>query len=92
MNNKIQEIINLSSFIMVDPEFTRFTNYLKTKDFNSARIFLDKLNEKLHLELDTSDNYELILLHYKKCNRLEDLVMDLIIQESMINEKLKNHA
>jgi hypothetical protein len=66
MNNKIQEIINLSSFIMVDPEFTRFKSYLKTKDFNSARIFLDKLNEKLHLELNTSEEFPYPLATFLK--------------------------
>lgn len=90
MNKKIQEIISLSSFIMVDPEYTIFTNYLKNNDLHSARIFLDKLSNTLHIELGSSDNYDLALQHYKKCNKLEDLVLDLLIQESVENDKITN--
>lgn len=76
---QIQEIINLSSFIMVDPEYTTFIKYIKNEDFTSARLFLDKLLSKLHTELGETDHPDQVITQYRRCNRLEDLVLELIL-------------
>lgn len=86
---QIQEIISLSSFIMVDPEYTRFITYVKNLDFTSARLFLDTLMSKLHAELGESENSEYIVNQYRRCNKLEDLILDLIVSTEKKDDKNK---
>lgn len=87
---QIQEIISLSSFIMVDPEYTIFTDYIRNGDYTSARLFLDTLMSKLHDELEVSDTPDQTIIQYERCNQLEDLVLDLIIGDTQMNDKRKN--
>lgn len=86
---QIQKIISLSSFIMVDPEYTIFTSYILNEDFVSARLFLDKLMSQLHDELEESDESDQAIIRYERCNQLEDLVLDLIVGDSQMNDKRK---
>lgn len=86
---KIQEIISLSSFIMVDPEYTRFITYVKNLDFTSARLFLDNLMSKIHDSLGETENSEQIIDQYRRCNKLEDLILDLIMSTEKTNDKTK---
>lgn len=86
---QIQEIISLSSLIMVDPEYTKFITYVKNSDFTSARLFLDKLMSKLHSELGESENSEQIIYQYSRCNKLEDLILDLIVSTEKTDDKNK---
>lgn len=87
--SQIQKIISLSSFIMVDPEYTIFTNYIRNEDFVSARLFLDTLMSQLHDELEESEDTDQAIIRYERCNQLEDLVLDVIVGDSQTNDKRK---
>jgi len=87
---QIQEIISLSSLIMVDPEYTFFINYIQQGDYTSARLFLDTLMSNLHDELEVSDTPDQAIIQYERCNQLEDLVLDLIVGDNQMNDKRKN--
>ncbi len=86
---QIQKIISLSSFIMVDPEYTIFTNYIRNEDFVSARLFLDTLMSQLHDTLEESEDPDQAIIQYERCNQLEDLVLDLIIGAHPTNVRKK---
>lgn len=86
---QIQEIISLSSLIMTDPEYTFFINYIQNDDLTSARLFLDNMMSNLHAQLEENTNIDEIIVHYERCNQLEDLVLDLILGDSLKNDKRK---
>jgi len=78
----LQQINNLAVFIFDDKEYSRFINFIKNKQFNDARIFIDqkiKNLEYLLFEVRRKGSYENLLSQYTKTDELQDIVMDLNI-------------
>lgn len=85
---KIQEILSLSSLTMVDPEYTQFTQYIKQGHYTSARLFIDNFIEDFYEKHD--EEYPDFVAQCKRLDRLENLVLDLIIEATTVyDEKSK---
>lgn len=86
---KIQEILNLSSLTMVDPEYTIFTRYIKSGLLTDARLFIENFIEENTNSEDGVDNEFDYVDFAKRCHRLENLVLDLIISEEDVKHEYK---
>ncbi len=82
---QIQEILDLSSLTMVDPEYTIFTRYILSGQYTDARLFIEAFIENHEGIRDDEDSTE-YLDKLKRCDKLENLVIDLIIN----NEDVKH--
>lgn len=81
MNKKtLQNITNLATFIFEENEYLLFMNYIHNNNLTDARLVLSDIMIKFDLLFLLQDDPEFIS-QYKKCNELENLVMDLIINE-----------
>lgn len=78
MKNKLLNIEKIALMLFNDVDYDIFINYVSNSKINSARFFLE---EKLNY-LDIQDNSNLY-------NRLEDMLLDLII-EGNVNEQSEN--
>lgn len=86
MNKKtLQNITNLATFIFEENEYTLFMNHIHNNDLTNARLVLSDIMTKFDLLFLLQDDQEFIS-QYKKCNELENLVMDLIISEMEYEE------
>jgi len=89
---QIQEIISLSSLIMIDPEYTTFITYIRAGEYTEARLFLDKLMSKLHQLLQADNDDQQILIQYQRCDQLENLVLNLIIGDDIEDESTNKNT
>jgi len=69
MKNKLLNIEQLALMLFDDKNYDTFISYVNKNQINSARLFLE--NNVDYLNLQDNDIY----------NRLEDNLMDLIIEE-----------
>jgi hypothetical protein len=85
---QLQKIKELSIFIFNEKEYSRFINSIINTKYNEARLFLDYINEKFEYnlqKLEFQDDNQLLLIQYKKIDKLMDIVIELII----VNEDRK---
>lgn len=79
----LQKISGLCCFALSDKECIKFQKYLILQDFNSSRIFLDKIIEDVEWKLSFDENDDELKTQLKHSNELIDLVIELTI----INER-----
>jgi len=78
---QLLEIINLASFIFEEKQYNTFMKYIYSKEYTSARLYLDAIIDKMDLILDRLeflDDNDVLLLQYKKADILMDMVVELI--------------
>ncbi|HEX8586133.1 MAG TPA: hypothetical protein VF680_17205 [Allosphingosinicella sp.] len=73
---RLRKIINLAKFIFEEKDYITFKRYINFKEYNSARLFLEKLIEQME---DMA--YDIKLSPYKEANELVDEVIELIIAD-----------
>jgi hypothetical protein len=83
MNNKekIKNIEQSSIFILNDSEYKEITRLLTFKKYNRARLFLENIIEENEFEMTLNPDNQGLLLDCKNLNRLQDLIIDLIVNE-----------
>ena len=75
----LQKISGLCCFALNDKECIKLQRYLITEDYNSARLYLDKLIENIEWTLAFDENDEVVKKQLVDSNSLMDLVMELTI-------------
>ena len=83
----LQKISGLCCFALNDKECIKLQRYLITEDYNSARLYLDKLIENIEWTLAFDENDEVVKKQLFDTNSLMDLVMELIIRNERDNER-----
>jgi len=88
---QIQEILNLSSLTMVDPEYTIFTKYILSGRYTDARIFISDFIDIKSFErtADDTESFESYADYCDRCDRLENLVLDLVINNEDVKHDYK---
>lgn len=79
---RLQQIVNLAQFIFEEKEYNIFMKYIYSKEYTSARLFLDDIIDVMDLlvdRLEFVDDNQVLLSQYNKADELMDLVVDLII-------------
>jgi len=77
MKQTIIEIEKLASLLFDDKKYDQFLYYIHSDQINNARLLIDKeFLKKEDSDIYASNNFEFSL-----ANRLEDLVIDLIIEK-----------
>ena len=77
----LQKISKLCCLCLDDKECVRFLKHLINKDYNSARIYLDKIISTIEWQLAFDEDDEELKLQLKHSNELIDLVIGLTINE-----------
>lgn len=83
----LQKISGLCCFALSDKECIKLQRYLITEDYNSARLYLDKLIENIEWTLAFDENDEVVKKQLFDSNSLMDLVMELTIINEGDNER-----
>ena len=83
----LQKISGLCCFALSDKECIKLQRYLITEDYNSARLYLDKLIENIEWTLAFDENDEVVKKQLVDSNSLMDLVMELTIINERDNER-----
>lgn len=83
----LQKISGLCCFALNDKECIKLQRYLIIEDYNSARLYLDKLIENIEWTLAFDENDEVVKKQLFDTNSLMDLVMELIIINERDNER-----
>ena len=85
MNKKVMTlIISLCTFIFTDIEFNKLITYLRTKLYNSARLYVEEKLELLEATLILFMEDSIIEEQIKKCRRLDDIVTDIYINNLVV--------
>lgn len=76
MKENIIKIEQLATLLFADNTYTQFINYIETNQINAARLLVDT-------EIESFDSIEdkNIQFEHSIGNKLQDLLMDLIINE-----------
>lgn len=77
----LQKITTLASFVFDDADYKSFIKFVAQKEYQKARVGLDRQMSKFELSIENEINSTLSITLYEKANQLEDIVMDLIIEE-----------
>lgn len=85
MQQAIIEIEKLASLLFDDKQYDKFIYYIHSNEMNSARLLIDKE----FLKEEDSDVYTSNSFEFSLANRLEDLVIDLIIMKMNGDRKEK---
>lgn len=75
----LQTITTLSCFALNDKECIKLQSYLITEDYNSARIYLDKVIEINEWTFAFDEDNIDLKQQLKHCNEIMDLVIELTI-------------
>lgn len=83
MNNKekIKNIEQSAIFILNDSEYKEMIRLLTFKKYNKARLFLKNIIEENEFEMTLNPEDQGLVLDYKNLNRLQDLIINLIVNE-----------
>jgi hypothetical protein len=83
MNNKenIKNIEQSAIFILNDSEYKELTRLLSFKKYNKARILLEEIIEMNEFEMSLNADDQVLIMECKNLNRLQDLIIDLIVNE-----------
>lgn len=88
MNKKtLQKINNLAKFIFTESKYHILMKYIVNDEYQSARLLIENELEELDLMRHISQVDDELLSQYKQCDRLLDIVMDLILDESVAYEE-----
>ena len=85
MKQTIIEIEKLASLLFDDKKYDKFIYYIHSNEVNNARLLIDKE----FLKEEDSDLYTSNSFEFSLANRLEDLVIDLIIMKMNGDRKEK---
>jgi len=80
----LQQITNLATFIFEEQEYNIFMQYIYSYEYTSARLYLDKIIDKLDIlvdKLEFLEDNEVLLSQYNKADELMDLIVNLIVNE-----------
>jgi hypothetical protein len=90
MNNqeKIKNILLLSTFILIDEEYTELNRLLGNNKFNRARLLLEDLLELKEVDIIVNSDNNQYIQEYKQLDNLQNLIIDLIVNEE-VNEERK---
>ena len=83
----LRTITTLCCFALNDKECIKLQSYLITEDYNSARIYLDKVIEINEWTLAFDEDDVDLKQQLKHCNDILDLVMELTIINERENER-----
>jgi hypothetical protein len=75
----LQRISGLCCLSLNDKECIKLQTYLLLEDYNSARIYLDKLIEDVEWKLSFDEDDDELKTQLKHSNELIDLVIELTI-------------
>lgn len=84
INQTIIEIRKTASLIFNDKKYKKFFKYLEIKDYNNARLLLEKQIEKLENPSEFKVTYH---LEYLAADRLLDLIIDLIMNKEDVGRR-----
>jgi len=76
MKQNILKIEQLAALLFADLQYNKFINYIETNQINAARLMIDIEIEQYDLD-NHSDSY----FEHSIADKLQDLVMDLVINE-----------
>lgn len=75
----LRKISELCCFALNDKECVKLLRYLITEDYNSARLYLDKVIENIEWTFAFDEDDEVVKKQLIDSNSLMDLVMELTI-------------
>lgn len=89
MNNKekLKNILLLSTFILADDEYKELDTLLENNKFNKARLLLEDLLELKEVEMIVEPDNQEYVLEYKQLDKLQNLIIDLIVNEEVDEER-----
>lgn len=88
MNKKtLQKIDNLAKFIFIESKYHKLMKYIVNDEYQSARLIIEDELEELDLLRHISQVDDEILSQYKQCDRLLDIVLFVIEEESNAYEE-----
>lgn len=89
MNNKekLKNILLLSTFILADDEYKELDVLLENNKFNKARLLLEYLLELKEVEMVVEPDNQEYVLEYKQLDKLQNLIIDLIVNEEVDEER-----
>lgn len=76
MKQNILKIEQLAALLFADLQYNKFINYIETNQINAARLMID-----IEIEQYDLDNYSDSYFEHSIADKLQDLVMDLVINE-----------
>lgn len=85
----LHEIENLAKFIFEEKDYNLFMKKIEEGKYNLARLILENIITELEItECSESDNTE-TLQQLEQATRLEDVVMNLLIENEDVNDEGK---
>jgi len=89
MNNKekLKNILLLSTFILADDEYKELDILLENNKFNKARLLLDDILEMQEVQMISEPDNQEYVLEYKQLDKLQNLIIDLIVNEEVDEER-----
>ena len=89
MNNKekLKNILLLSTFILADDEYKELDMLLENNKFNKARLLLDDILEMQEVQMISEPDNQEYVLEYKQLDKLQNLIIDLIVNEEVDEER-----
>jgi len=89
MNNKekLKNILLLSTFILADDEYKELDMLLENNKFNKARLLLDDILEMQEVQMISEPDNQEYVLEYKQLDKLQNLIIDLIVNEEADEER-----
>lgn len=70
------KIEQLAALLFADIQYNKFINYIENNQINAARLMIDIEIEQYDLDCHTDSHFE-----HSIADKLQDLVMDLIVNE-----------
>ena len=78
---QLKKILEYSKFTLNDSEYVKLKIFLNSNSFTKARLFIEELIEEKEIDFALSD-YDIIQEYeLKNLNKIQDLIIDLVLNE-----------